>query len=133
MLTAQAGQVRIRPGLAGFAGNAFRVDTEVARLQAELATAKFNLDQATVRAPSDGTVLQVLLRPGMYAAAMPLRPVMIFMPAEKPIFAAAFLQNSASASSKAREAEVILPAVPGRFFKAKVVTVGASIPQGQLS
>ena len=30
------------------------------------------------------------------------------------------------------EAEVILPAVPGRFFKARVATTGAYIPQGQL-
>lgn len=108
------------------------VNTEVARLQAELDTAKFNLAQTTVRAPSDGAVLQMFLRPGMYAASMPLRPVMIFMPSEPPIFTAAFLQNSAQRIEEASEAEVILPAVPGRFFKGKVVHVGAYIPQGQL-
>lgn len=108
------------------------VNTEVARLQAELDTAKFNLDQTTVRAPANGTVLQLFLRPGMYAAAMPLRPVMVFMPDEAPNFTAAFLQNSAQRIEEASEAEVILPAVPGRFFKGKVVHVGAYIPQGQL-
>jgi multidrug resistance efflux pump len=108
------------------------VNTEVARLQAELDTAKFNLAQSVVRAPSDGTVAQMFLRPGMYAASLPLRPVMIFMPDEPPIFAAAFVQNSAQRIEEASEAEVILPAVPGRFFKAKVDAVGAYIPQGQL-
>lgn len=108
------------------------VNTEVARLQAELDTAKFNLDQTVVRAPSDGTVAQMFLRPGMYAASMPFRPVMIFMPNEAPVFAAAFLQNSAQRIEESSDAEVILPSVPGRFFKAKVDAVGAYIPQGQL-
>lgn len=108
------------------------VNTDVARLEAELATARFELDRAVVRAPSDGTVAQLFLRTGMYAVSMPLRPVMVFIPDEPPMFTAAFLQNSAQRIEEGSEAEVILPAVPGRFFKGKVVTVGAYIPQGQL-
>jgi len=108
------------------------VNTDVARLQAELDTAKFNLEQSVVRAPTDGTVQQNFLRPGMYAASLPLRPVMIFLHDEKPKFTAAFLQNSAQRIEEGSEAEFILPAVPGRFFKGKVVGVGAFIPQGQL-
>ena len=108
------------------------VNTDVARLQSELDTAKFNLDQATVRAPTDGMVQQNFLRPGMYAASLPLRPVMVFLHDEKPTFAAAFLQGSAQRIEQGSDAEFILPAVPGRFFKGKVVVGGAYIPQGQL-
>jgi Multidrug resistance efflux pump len=108
------------------------VNTDVARLQSELDTAKFNLDEATVRAPTDGTVQQNFLRPGMYAASLPLRPVMVFLHDEKPKFTAAFLQNSAQRIIEGSEAEFILPSVPGRFFKGKVTTVGAFISQGQL-
>jgi len=108
------------------------VNTDVARLQAELDTAKFNLEQSVVRAPTDGTVQQNFLRPGMFAASMPLRPVMIFLHNEKPKFTAAFLQNSAQRIEGGSEAEFILPAVPGRFFKGKVDAVGAFIAQGQL-
>ncbi len=108
------------------------VNTDVARLHAELDTAKFNLEQSVVRAPTDGTVQQNFLRPGMYAASLPLRPVMVFLHDEKPKFTAAFLQNSAQRIEQGSEAEFILPAVPGRFFKAKVAAVGAFIPQGQL-
>jgi multidrug resistance efflux pump len=108
------------------------VNTDVARLQSELDTAKFNLEQSVVRAPTDGTVQQNFLRPGMYAASVPLRPVMIFLHDEKPKFAAAFLQNSAQRIEQGSEAEFILPAVPGRFFKGKVAVGGAYIPQGQL-
>ena len=108
------------------------VNTDVARLQSELDTAKFNLEQSVVRAPTDGTVQQNFLRPGMFAASMPLRPVMIFLHKEKPKFTAAFLQNSAQRIEEGSEAEFILPSVPGRFFKGKVTAVGAFISQGQL-
>jgi multidrug resistance efflux pump len=101
------------------------VNTDVARLQSELDTAKFNLEQATVRAPTDGTVQQNFLRPGMFAASMPLRPVMVFLHSEKRKFTAAFLQNSAQRIIEGSEAEFILPAVPGRFFKGKVTASSA--------
>lgn len=108
------------------------VNTDVARLQAELATARYELEQTEVRAPTDGVVVQLFLRPGMYAVPMPLRPVMVFMHAEPPQFAAAFLQNSSQRIQEESDAEVIFPAVPGRVFKAKVLSAGAYIPQGQL-
>ena len=109
------------------------VNTDVARIQAELDSARFDLEQTVVRAPTDGVVVQVFLRPGMYAVPMPMRPVMIFMHSEQPQFAGAFLQNSSQRIIEGSEAEVILPAVPGRFFKAKVSAAGAYIAQGQLS
>ncbi len=108
------------------------VNTDVARIQSDLDTARFDLEQTVVRAPTDGVVLQLFLRPGMYAVPMPLRPVIVFMHAERPQFAAAFLQNSAQRIIEGSEAEVILTAVPGRVFKARVVSTGAYIPQGQL-
>lgn len=108
------------------------VNTDVARLQAELATAEYELEQTVVRAPTDGLVLQLFLRPGMYAVPLPLRPVMVFKHEEAPTFAAAFLQNSAQRIMEDAHAEVILPAVPGRVFQARVRHAGSYVPQGQL-
>ncbi|MBE2180430.1 MAG: HlyD family secretion protein [Chthoniobacterales bacterium] len=108
------------------------VNTDVARLQADLDTARYNLEQTVVRAPTDGSVVQMFLRPGMYVVPMPLRPVMVFLHAEDTTFAAAFLQNSSQRIIEGADAEIILPSVPGRFFKAKVARAGAYIPQGQL-
>jgi multidrug resistance efflux pump len=108
------------------------VHTDVARLKAELATAEFNLSETVVRAPTDGIVLQLFLREGMMAVPLPLRPVMIFQHDEPPELWASFLQNSAQRIEEGSAAEVILPAVPGRFFKAKVEGVAAVIPEGQL-
>ncbi|MFZ4778457.1 MAG: HlyD family secretion protein [Terrimicrobiaceae bacterium] len=108
------------------------VNTDVARLQAELDSARYDLEQTVVRAPTDGVVAQLFLRPGMYAVPTPMRPVMVFMHSEQASFAGAFLQNSSQRIIEGADAEVILPAVPGRFFKAKVISAGAYIPQGQL-
>jgi multidrug resistance efflux pump len=108
------------------------VNTDVAKIQAELQTAQYEFEQTVVRAPTDGVVIQLFLRPGMYVVPMPLRPVLVFMHAEKSRFGAAFLQNSSQRIIEGSEAEVILPAVPGRFFKARVESAGAYVPQGQL-
>ena len=108
------------------------VNTDVARIQADLDTARYNLEQTVMRAPTDGSVVQMFLRPGMYVVPMPLRPVMVFMHQEDSTFAAAFLQNSSQRIIEGADAEIILPSVPGRFFKAKVARASAYIPQGQL-
>ena len=50
--------------------------TRLASLNGDLATAQFELDHTVFRAPTDGYVAQMALRPGMRAIAAPLRPVM---------------------------------------------------------
>ena len=50
--------------------------SQIASLKAQLAEAKYNLEQTIVRAPSDGYVTQVLIRPGTYAASLPLEALL---------------------------------------------------------
>ena len=57
--------------------------SQIVSLRAQLTEAKYNLEQTVIRAPSNGYVTQVLIRPGTYAAALPLRPVMVFIPEQK--------------------------------------------------
>ncbi|MDL2398811.1 HlyD family secretion protein [Rhizobium mayense] len=104
----------------------------VARLKAELSNAEYELDQTTVRAPSDGYVTQVFLRPGMMANPLPLRPVMVFIDSADRILAAAFIQNSLQRVRVGDEAEVAFKAVPGKIFKARVAQVIDVMAQGQL-
>lgn len=108
------------------------VNPAVARLQAELRNAEFELDQTTVRAPSNGYVTQVFLRPGMMANPLPLRPVMVFINSEDRMLAAAFIQNSLQRVNVGDEAEVAFKAVPGKIFKAKVTSIIDVMAQGQL-
>jgi multidrug resistance efflux pump len=88
--------------------------SQVASLRAQLAEAKYNLDQTVVRAPSNGYITQVLIRPGTYAAALPLRPVMVFIPEQKRQIVAQFRQNSLLRLKPGDEAEVVFNALPDR-------------------
>ena len=110
------------------------VNTTVARLQAELANAQYDLDQTVTRAPSDGFVTQVALRPGLYVVPVPLRPAMVFVNTNlhDSELAGGFQQNSLQRVRAGDEAEVAFDAVPGRVFQAKVRTVVDAIAPGQL-
>jgi multidrug resistance efflux pump len=55
------------------------VNTQVARLQAELSDAQYDLDQTVVQAPGNGFVTQVALTPGVYVVPAPFRPAMTFV------------------------------------------------------
>jgi multidrug resistance efflux pump len=110
------------------------VNPAVARLQAELADARYDLDQTTTRAPTDGFVTQVFLRPGMYVVPAPLRPVMVFVHSDLQdrALVGAFQQNALQRIKAGDEAEVAFDAVPGRVFKARVREVLDAIAVGQM-
>jgi len=105
---------------------------EVARFQAELQKARYDLERTVVRAPTSGYVTQLLLRPGMMAASLPLRPVMVFVHDEKPPMVAAFRQNSAMRLRAGYDAEIVFPSIPGRIFKGTVVGVQPNLSEGQV-
>jgi multidrug resistance efflux pump len=105
---------------------------DVARLQAELEKARYDLERTVVRAPTSGYVSQLLLRPGMMAANLPLRPVMVFVHDEQAPLMAAFRQNSALRLRAGYEAEIVYPSIPGRAFKGRVVRVLPNMAEGQL-
>ena len=117
-----------------FSSNLDGVNTSVARLRAELADAQYDLDQTITRAPSQGFVTQVAVRPGLYVVPLPLRPVMVFVNTDvhDSELGAAFQQNSLQRVEPGDEAEVAFDAVPGRVFKANVRLVLDAIAAGQL-
>jgi multidrug resistance efflux pump len=104
--------------------------SQIASLRAQLAEAKYNLDQTVVRAPSDGYITQVLIRPGTYAAALPLRPVMVFIPEQKRQIVAQFRQNSLLRLKPGDEAEVVFNALPGQVFSGKLTSILPVVPGG---
>lgn len=108
------------------------VNTDVARLQAELRHAEFELSQATVLAPSNGYVTQLFLKPGMAAMPMPIRPVMVFVHGDDNVFAASFSQNVVQRVRSGDEAEIAFDGIPGRVFKGKVNKLVETVAQGQL-
>jgi len=106
---------------------------DVARLQAELEAARYDLERTVIRAPTSGYVSQLILRPGMMAVTLPLRPVLVFVHDEQALMIAAFRQNSALRLSAGYEAEIVYPSIPGRVFKGRVAGVLPNMAEGQLT
>ena len=106
--------------------------TRLETLSGQLATAEFELDQTVVRAPTDGYVAQMALRPGMRAASLPLRPVMIFIHKESKYLVGWFRQNSLLRLTVGDDAEVAFDGIPGRVFSGKVKAVLPALAEGQV-
>lgn len=116
---------------AGSAYDAQRYEADVERLTAELARANIDLENCVVRAPTDGYVTQVILRPGMMAVPMPFAPLMVFVHADSTHFIAAFRQNSLQGIDPDDKVEVSFNAIPGRVFQGKVRQVLPIMSEGQ--
>ena len=87
--------------------------------------------QTTVVAPADGTMVNVMLRPGFFVAGMPFNEVMTFVDTEYQVFAM-FNQNELHQVAPGNEAEITLDTYPGRIIKAHVDSVIWAQAQGQV-
>ena len=105
---------------------------QVDDLQSQLANAEYDLQQTVVRAPTDGYITQVALRPGAMAVRMPLRPSMVFVHKEAHYLVGWYRQNSSLRLVKGYDAEVAFDAIPGTVFSAKVSKVLPAISEGQI-
>ena len=99
--------------------------------RAKLENARWNLDQTTVVAPGNGTMVNVMLRPGFFVSGMPFNEVMTFVDNEYQIFAL-FNQNELHQVDKGNEAEITLDTYPGQVIKAHVDSIIWAQGQGQL-
>jgi multidrug resistance efflux pump len=106
--------------------------TEVARLTAAKAEAQFNLECCTVRAPADGMVTQVTLRPGQLVMPMPFATVMTFIHDER-MWVGSFPQQALLGIHPDDQAEIAITAAPGHVFSAKVIRVLPALAEGTLS
>jgi multidrug resistance efflux pump len=127
LLANQAAAERARLAFASEIGG---VNTTVARLQADLRNAEYNLRETNIVAPTDGYVTQLFLRPGMTASR--LTPAMVFIHTSDDIFGASFPQNALQRVRPGDEAEIAFDGIPGRVFKGRVSVVADAISQGQL-
>ena len=127
---AEAQEEEIRIELESESGG---VNPAVQQVVAELSAARWRLDEATVRAPADGYVTQLTLRPGQMATTLPLVPVMVFVHDEQPGLVASFPQNVIADLKPGLEAELAFKAHPGRIFPATVSHLLPATAEGQLT
>lgn len=107
-----------------------QTDAKVDELRSELSEAQFKLEQTVVRAPGEGFVAQLNLRPG--AMALPLRPLMTFVHQQERTFVGWFRQNSLLRLQQGDAAEVILDSLPGVILEGEVDFVIPVIGEGQM-
>lgn len=125
---AVAGEAQVREQLGAVVDGE---PAQVAQVKAELEKARWQLDQTTVRAPSDGTPINVQLQPGSMVVGLPLTPAMSFVEDEQRVVAY-FHQNELTQVAPGDEAELALPTYPGRVIKARVESVVWAQGMGQL-
>ena len=106
-------------------------EAAAATTKAQLANARWDLSQTKIYAPGNGTMVNVMLRPGYFVAGMPFNEVMTFVDNEYQIFAL-FNQNELHAVSPGDEAEITLDTYPGRIIKAHVDSIMWAQSQGQV-
>ena len=107
---------------------------DIEALEAQLKRALLDLEvEAVVRAPTDGYVTQMFLRPGMTLVAdRQTIAGMTFVHAEEKNLVAAFSQNGMQNIKAGHEAEITFDAIPGRAFKGRVEQVITTVAQGQI-
>jgi multidrug resistance efflux pump len=106
-------------------------ESQVATTQADLATKRWELEQTSVFAPADGSVVNLQLRVGAFVAGMPLNEVMTFVENDYQIYGF-FLQNELHQVQAGDEAEINFQTWPARIIKAHVDSILWAQGQGQM-
>jgi len=99
--------------------------------RARLQSARWNLEQTTVVSPGNGTMVNVMLRPGYFVTGVAFNEVMTFVDTEYQVFAM-YNQNELHQVEAGNEAEITLDTYPGHVIKAHVDSVIWAQSQGQI-
>jgi len=117
---------------AGSAYDLQQFQSDVVRLTAARDEAQFNLECCTIRAPADGLVTQVTLRPGQLVMPMPFATVMTFIHNDR-TWVGSFPQEALLGIDPGDKAEIAITSTPGHVFSAKVVRILPALAEGTLT
>jgi multidrug resistance efflux pump len=116
---------------AGVQDDVARVLAQIAQAEAQLADARWQLDQSVTYAPADGSVVALALRPGVMTVPFPPVPAMTFVEDEQWVVAF-FAQNEVREVEAGNQAEIAVRTYPGRIIKCEVDAIIWATAQGQL-
>src|SRR5437667_1940399 len=105
---------------------------QIAKSEADLINAKFDLEGTTYLAPANGRVANLALRPGVRAMQFAAFPVMSFIEEDDPWVIAFFHQNELRYVEPGNEAEIYMETYPGRMIKCVVDSILWATAQGQM-
>src|SRR6187397_1228285 len=105
---------------------------QILKAEADLRSAKFDLEGCVHVAPSNGRVANLSLQPGVRATQFATMPVMSFIQEDDPWLLAFYRQNELRYVEPGDEAEIFMKVYPGRIIKCKVDSILWATAQGQL-
>lgn len=134
---AQASESKIKQKIdarttAGEIDEVAQAKAQIAKAEADLVAAKYDLEGTTFLAPSNGRVANLALRPGVRAVQLPMFPVMSFIEEDDPWVLAFYSQNELRYVEPGNEAEIFLKTYPDRIIKCKVDSILWATAQGQM-
>jgi len=106
------------------------VDVSVVEVQEALAQARWSLDQTVVRAPADGVITGLSLRPGNRVS--PAQGAINFVAPEDRLLVASLPQSSYQNISVGDTIRVALGTMPGQAFDATIRSIPAATREGSL-
>ncbi len=92
-------------------------------LEAQLVNAEWELEQTTVRAPSDGYIVNLQVRPGVAVRTFAGTPSVAYVSDETKEIVASFSQSSSRRLQVGDAAEMVFPVIPGEVFSGTVTHV----------
>ncbi len=105
----------------------------IASGNAQLDNARWQLEETTVRAPHDGYVVNLQLRPGNYVTNIPMASSLAFVSHESNIVLASFSQSAVRKINVGDGADLVFTNRPGETFQGEVVRIVGLGSQSQLA
>ena len=107
-------------------------NTTVVQLKAELDLAQMNLEWTTVRAPANGYVMHLALRPGQRVSQISVRSWMAFIEQDRSRLGVRLRQFQLRHVKPGQPAEIAFKLYPGQTFSARVEAVIPMNAMGQI-
>ncbi len=106
-------------------------NTTVANLEAQLRQALYYLDNTTLKAPEDGRIINLQVRPGMVSGIYRIGGIAALIAEADRYLLATFNQESLKYVRPGQPVEVALDLYPGQIFQAKVDSIWRGNGEGQ--
>jgi len=105
----------------------------IASLNAQLGDAQWRLDETVVRAPSDGYVFNLQMRPGYYVTTIPIASSMSFVSDDLHKIITSFSQSAIRYIKVGDAAELVFRSKPGKVYAGTIVRITRASGTSQLS
>jgi len=108
------------------------INTTVAALEAQLAQARYYLEQTTIVAPADGRIINLQARPGMVVGEFRVGSIAALVLDEDRYVLGMYRQENLKFVQSGQPVEVALDLYPGQIFNGSVDSIWWGTGQGQL-